>query len=68
MQVQVDIAFEQLLKVVKKLPVGQLRQLKAEIEKEDKVEKSKIDENLSYLCKIKYFSLHFFHFLWDLWF
>jgi len=43
MQVQVDIAFDQLLKVVKKLPVGQLRQLKAEIEKEDKVEKSKID-------------------------
>jgi hypothetical protein len=43
MQVQVDIAFDQLLKVVKKLPVGQLRQLKAEIEKEDKAEKLKID-------------------------
>ena len=43
MQVQVDIAFDQLLKVVKKLPVGQLRQLKAEIEKEDKGEKSNID-------------------------
>lgn len=43
MQVQVDITFDQLLKVVKKLPVGQLRRLKAEIEKEDKVEKSKYD-------------------------
>jgi hypothetical protein len=43
MQVEVDIAFEQLLKVVKKLPAGQLRKLKAEIEKEGKYEKSKID-------------------------
>jgi len=43
MQVEVDIAFEQLLKVVKKLPAGQLRKLKAEIEKEGKDEKSKID-------------------------
>jgi hypothetical protein len=30
MQVQVDIEFEQLLKVVKTLPAGQLRLLKAE--------------------------------------
>lgn len=43
MQVQVDIEFDQLLKVIKKLPSGQLRQLKAEIEKEDKGKKSKID-------------------------
>jgi hypothetical protein len=43
MQVQVDIAFDQLLKVVKKLPAAQLKQLKAEIEKEDKNEKSTID-------------------------
>ena len=43
MQVQVDIAFDQLLKVVKKLPIAQLKQLKAEIEKEDNYEKSKID-------------------------
>ena len=33
MQVQVDIGFDQLLKIVKKLPSGQLKQLKAEIEK-----------------------------------
>ena len=43
MQVQADIAFDQLLKVVKKLPAGQLKQLKAEIEKEAEIEKSKID-------------------------
>lgn len=40
MQVQVDIAFDQLLKIVKTLPSGQLRQLKSEIEKEAKSEKS----------------------------
>ena len=40
MQVQVDIAFDQLLKIVKTLPSGQLRQLKAEIEKEAKTGKS----------------------------
>jgi hypothetical protein len=40
MQVQVDIGFDQLLKIVKKLPSGQLKQLKAEIEKEAKNEKS----------------------------
>ena len=34
MQVQVDIAFDQLLKIVKTLPSGQLKQLKTEIEKE----------------------------------
>ena len=43
MQVQVDIAFDQLLRIVKKLPAGQLRKLKAQIEKEVKDEKSKID-------------------------
>lgn len=36
MQVQVDIGFKQLLKIVKELPSGQLRQLKAEIEKKTK--------------------------------
>lgn len=40
MQVQVDIGFDQLLKIVKTLPSGQLKQLKAEIEKEAKSEKS----------------------------
>jgi len=40
MQVQVDIGFEQLLKIVKELPAGKLRQLQAEIEKGVKDEKS----------------------------
>jgi hypothetical protein len=40
MQVQVDIGFDQLLKIVKTLPAGQLKQLKAEIEKEVKNDKS----------------------------
>ena len=40
MQVQVDIEFDQLLKIVKTLPLGQLEQLKAEIEKEARIEKS----------------------------
>ena len=40
MQVQVDIEFDQLLKIVKTLPSRQLKQLKTEIEKEDKSNKS----------------------------
>ena len=40
MQVQVDIEFDQLLKIVRKLPSGQLKQLKAEIEKEAQDSKS----------------------------
>lgn len=40
MQVQVDIGFDQLLKIVKSLPSGQLKQLKAEIEKDVKTDKS----------------------------
>ncbi len=43
MQVQVDIEFEQLLKIVKTLPAGQLKLLKAEIERKKKAKKSKID-------------------------
>jgi hypothetical protein len=43
MQVQVDIEFEQLLKIVKTLPAGQLRLLKAEIERKRKNKKSKTD-------------------------
>ncbi len=35
MQVQIDIQFDQLVKLVKSLPKGQLNKLKAEIEKED---------------------------------
>lgn len=34
MQVQIDIGFDQLLKIVKTLPSGKLKLLKAEIEKE----------------------------------
>ncbi len=33
MQVQVNIEFDQLLKIVKSLPSGKLKQLKAEMEK-----------------------------------
>ena len=40
MQMQVDIEFDQLLKIVKTLPSGQLKQLKDEIEKEAKSNKS----------------------------
>jgi hypothetical protein len=40
MQVQVNIKFDQLLKIVKTLPSGQLKQLKAEIEKEAKSDNS----------------------------
>ncbi len=40
MQVQVDIGFDQLLKIVRKLPSGQLKQLKEEIEKEAQNSKS----------------------------
>lgn len=39
MQVQLDIGFDQLLKIVKTLPAGQLKQLKLEIEKETKEDK-----------------------------
>ncbi len=41
MQVQVEIEFEQLVKIVKDLPTGKLRQLKAEIEKKAISEKEK---------------------------
>lgn len=43
MQVQVDIQFDQLLKIVKTLPAGQLKLLKAEIERKRKVKKSNND-------------------------
>jgi len=36
MQVQVDIEFEQILKIVKTLPSNQLKKLKAELNKEAK--------------------------------
>ena len=39
MRVQVTIGFDQLLQIVKTLPSGQLKQLKAEIEKEVKSDK-----------------------------
>ena len=37
MQVQVDIEFNQLLKIVRTLPSAKLKQLKEEIEKESKI-------------------------------
>ena len=40
MQLQIDIGFNQLLTIVRMLPTEQLKQLKAEIEKEAKTEKS----------------------------
>jgi len=40
MQVRVDIEFDELLKIVKTLPPGKLKQLKEEIEKEAKSDKS----------------------------
>jgi len=43
MQVQVDIGFEQLLQIVKKLPATQLSKLKAEIEKDVTTDKPKVD-------------------------
>lgn len=43
MQVQVDIGFEQLVKIVKTLPANQLKQLKAEIDKETIADKPKTD-------------------------
>ncbi len=43
MQVQVDIGFDQLLKIVKDLPSAKLQRLKTEIEKEAGNSKSKID-------------------------
>lgn len=47
MQVQLDIKFDELIKIVRTLPAGQLRQLRAELEKENKAENSKTDlENL----------------------
>lgn len=47
MQVQLDIKFDELIKIVRTLPAGQLRQLRAELEKENEAENSKTDlENL----------------------
>ena len=43
MQVQVDIDFKDLINLVKNLPTGKLRQLKAEIEKQPSEEKRKVD-------------------------
>ena len=43
MQVQIDIEFNQLLKIVKTLKNGQLKQLKCVIDQDVKKEHSKID-------------------------
>ena len=49
MQVQVDIGFDQLVKIVKTLPAVQLKQLKVEIEKETEADTDKADTNLEAL-------------------
>lgn len=47
MQVQVDIEFDQLVKIVKSLPSGKLKQLKAEIDKKATLTEPDVDmENL----------------------
>ena len=47
MQVQVDIEFDQLVKIVKSLPSGKLKQLKAEIDKNSLLAGTNVDlENL----------------------
>jgi len=43
MQVQLDIAFDQLVRIVKNLPAAEQRKLKSEIEKEAKIEESLLD-------------------------
>jgi hypothetical protein len=43
MQVQIDIGFDQLIKIVRELPKGKLKQLQIAIEKETSDNKSKID-------------------------
>ncbi len=43
MEVQINIAFDQLIKIVRTLPAGQLKKLKAEIDNEVKYDKSKLD-------------------------
>ncbi len=43
MQVQIDIGFDQLVKIVKTLPAKQLKQLKAAIDQETQTSKSQND-------------------------
>ena len=43
MQVQLEIEFVQLLKLIKNLPSGKLKELRAAIDKEPKQMKSKFD-------------------------
>ena len=43
MQVQLDIPFKQLVRIVKNLPVSQQKKLKSEIEKKSKIETSSMD-------------------------
>ena len=50
MEAQVDIDFEELVKIVKKLPKGKLRLLRAEIEKKETV-KNKVGNLKSILLK-----------------
>jgi hypothetical protein len=43
MQVQIDIEFDQLVKIIKTLPVSQLNKLKAEIEQKTRIEEVNAD-------------------------
>jgi len=43
MQVQLDIAFDQLVRIVKNLPAAQQRKLKSEIDKQTEIGKSSMD-------------------------
>jgi hypothetical protein len=43
MRVEIDITFDQLIKVIKNLPASQLRKIKLEIEKGAKIEQNKLD-------------------------
>lgn len=43
MQVEIDIEFDQLLRIIRTLPSGQLKLLKSEIERERNLSKQKVD-------------------------
>jgi len=49
MQIQIDIGFEQLLTIVRKLPARKLRRLKAEIDQSSSRRSKKSDVNLEAL-------------------
>jgi hypothetical protein len=57
MQAQVEIAFDQLVKLAKELPAKQWSKLKEEVEKEQKhTEKHNKEEHIAFLLKAPTFS------------